>query len=284
MFDPAAGDPSLLHLADQVVAELLNAGPHLAAGDLMLVGAHCRDVIQSALGRPDVLRATSDIDVAIAVKGWRNYAELTESLPATGTNGICYQVAGMPTDLLPFGDVEEPTGTVTPPRRGDESLSVWGFREVHEAALPLRLPTAGECRIPTVPGYVALKLAAWLDRSEYGEYKDAIDLGSALPWYAEASSVTDLIYETEHGNELLVASDTDPVLASARLLGEHVIDVVGPERQLELLERWPGTAPNALVDQMGSAAGLGWSLDRRREVVAALEAGLVVADRPPPHG
>jgi len=39
------------------------------------------------------------------------------------------------------------------------------------------VPTAGAIRIPTVPGYTALKLVAWLDRSEVGGDENAPDCG-----------------------------------------------------------------------------------------------------------
>jgi len=50
VLDLTRTDPALLHLVDDVVAELLARSTHLAAGEVMVVGARCRDILQSALG------------------------------------------------------------------------------------------------------------------------------------------------------------------------------------------------------------------------------------------
>jgi predicted nucleotidyltransferase len=187
-------DPALLHLADVVVTELLKKSTLLGADEVMVIGAHCRDILQSALGHKFSLRVTTDIDLGLAVANWAAYDELAGKLPATGDTGIRFQVAHATADLMPFGAVEDPPGTVTPARK--EPISVWGFTEVFEAALPLSLPHAGTIRMPTPAGYGALKLAAWLDRSAWGEYKDASDIASVIYWYSRSPEVTTYAYET----------------------------------------------------------------------------------------
>jgi predicted nucleotidyltransferase len=57
---------------------------------------------------------------------------------------------------------------------------VWAFDEIHSGALPLVLSPELTIRIPTVAGFAAAKLGAWLDRAEWLEVKDAADL--ALIW------------------------------------------------------------------------------------------------------
>ena len=164
MVEPATCDPALLQLPDIVVSELLAQSSGLKAEDIMIVGAQCRDILRSASGQQSGLRTTEDVDFGLALSDWAAYEKLTKGLQPTGNTGIRYQVAGLPTDLMPFGDLENPSGSVVPPSRR-EPMSVWGFTEVFRASLPLRLPTAGTIRIPTLAGYAALKLAAWLDRS-----------------------------------------------------------------------------------------------------------------------
>lgn len=251
---------------------------------LMVVGAICRDIIQSALGHTHVLRATEDIDVALATPDWEAYDELVAHLTPAGDTGVRFRVAGTKADLLPFGRVEDPTGSVQPPAR-EEEMSVWAFQEVFDASLPLPLPGAGIIRIPTVPGYVALKMAAWLDRSAVGQDKDAPDLAAGLYWYTESAEIRDSLYDTEHGHRLLVSADADPDLAAVRLLGEDVARVIGPERQAEMARRWPGGHRDALARAMNLVGAARWSrgLDRRRALLAAMESGLEV-DRATPRG
>jgi predicted nucleotidyltransferase len=124
----------------------------------MIVGAHCRDILRSSLSQESGLRTTEDIDFGLALADWAAYAGLTSGLEPTGNTGIRYKAADVATDLIPFGELERPAGTVDPPAR-HEPISVWGFTEVFEASRPLVLPSAGTIRIPTLAGYAALKLA-----------------------------------------------------------------------------------------------------------------------------
>jgi hypothetical protein len=121
--------------------------------------------------------------------GTRSVA-LATAFPRVGDTGIRFRIADIPVDLLPFGAVEHPKGAAYPPTRS-ETLSVWAFSEVFAAALPLPLPTGVTVRLPTVAGYAAAKLGAWLDRSSWGETKDAADLALVVHWYAESAAVQD---------------------------------------------------------------------------------------------
>jgi len=249
----------------------------------MVVGAGCRDILQSALGHRFALRATADIDLGVAVSNWKAYDDLTVKLPARGHTGIRYSVAGIDTDLMPFGAVEDPTGTVTPADRR-EPMSVWAFTEVFAAAESLSLPSRTAIRIPTMAGYAALKLAAWLDRSAYGEYKDASDIATVLYWYANSPEVDEYLYETEEGQEVLLAEDLDSWTASAHVLGRHILDVISDSRSCELAGRWPGPGAAHLSRSMTVVNATQWtaSLSRRQSLVEAMSRGLGLPGPRPP--
>jgi predicted nucleotidyltransferase len=246
----------------------------------MVVGASCRDILQSALGHEFALRATADIDLGLAVASWAAYDELTGNLPVVGGTGIRYRVAGAPADLMPFGAVEDPTGEVTPAAR-NEPMSVWGFAEVFDAALPLALPDGNAIRIPTVAGYAALKLAAWLDRSIYGEYKDASDLATAVYWYTASPTVGTLLYETDHGQEILLREGADDSSAAARVLGQDIADILGRTRLSELARRWSETRDDLLYTWMTVPNAPGWNRSprRRQALVQAMERGAGISSR-----
>jgi predicted nucleotidyltransferase len=195
---PATGRTALLDLHRSpdgdldplraVVEAALAAASGLSPSDLMVVGARCRDILHAALGHSFATRATRDLDLALALQSWDAYSALAAAFPRVGDTGIRYRIAGLDVDLLAFGGVEDPTGTVTPPPRG-ESLSVWAFEEIFAASLPLDLAEELTIRIPTVAGYAAAKLGAWLDRSQYGETKDARDIALVAFWYTESADV-----------------------------------------------------------------------------------------------
>lgn len=240
----------------------------------MVVGAACRDIMHSALGHEFVTTETHDLDLGLALSSWDAFRALAREFSPVGDTGIRYLIADVKVDLMPFGDIEEPRGIVDPPPRR-EPMSVWAFVEVFADSLPLTLSPSVAIRIPTVAGYAAAKLGAWLDRSEWLQPKDAPDLALILHWYAESPDVHDRLYETPVGNEILLAEAIDVPLSAAHLLGVDVSTTIGPERLVELLKRWPGDI-DLLVRELELRGGPTWPRDpqRRRNLVEALTRGL----------
>lgn len=258
----------------RVVEEMLEQVPELDPSRVMLVGAWCRDTLHAALGHDFDTRATRDVDLALALSDWTVYERLAAVFPATAHTGVAFRVAGPVVDLLPFGELEDPAGVVRPPRR-DEGIPVWAFTEIFDGAQPLALHSSLTIRCPTVPGYAAAKLAAWLDRSEWREAKDANDLALSAYWYAESTRLCDRLYDTSAGQPFLVAEETDVPRAAARMLGADVADLLGPVRLAELLERWPGNL-DMLVQNfvVPTASRQAPPAPRRLEVIEALTRGL----------
>ena len=263
-------DEDLLKLPDQVAQTLLGKSPKFRADRVMLVGAHCRDVIHSALGHQEDLALTRDLDIGLAIFDSGDYEEIVGGLTPSGDSGIRFMIDDVPTDLMPFGDVEDPVGTVTPRSRG-ESLSVGAFSEVCAGSIPLELPSGVEIQIPTVEGYAALKLAAWLDRHVNWEFKDARDLARCVYWYAESDDVESLLFETRI--DVLSKYDMDLRQASAYILGSEIADHIGPQRVNELMDRWPGSLDH-LVTEFILDTDDAWPNEvGRRAILAALESG-----------
>jgi predicted nucleotidyltransferase len=275
VLDLTRTDPALLHLVDDVASELLAKSTLLSANEVMVVGARCRDIFQSALGHDFALRTTTDVDLGLAVRNWAAYDELTDVLPRVGDTGIRFQVANTLADLMPFGPVERPPGTVTPAARR-EPMNVWGFAEAFESAIPLQLPRAGTIRIPTLAGYTVLKLVAWLDRSADGEYKDASDIATVVYWYSRSPEIETFAYETDHGQELLVLEELDLAAAASRRLGEEIGSIIGRKRLPEFAERWSQTSKHLLYHHMTVTNSPDWtgSEERRRDLVQAMERGI----------
>ncbi len=278
MHDLTTGaDDKLLAPIGQVLGTTLSRIDGLRPEQVMIVGAWCRDIWHHVLGHRFRTVLTQDLDLAIAVSSWRSFTAIAEAFPRDGDSGVRFRIAGMKVDVLPFGEIEDPTGTTRPPTR-DETMSVWAFGEIFERSLPLELSGVGTVRIPSIPGFTAAKLAAWLDRSEWNETKDATDIGLVLYWYAESAKVQSFLYATPAGEQILVDEDVDLPLSAARLLGVQVIDEIGPDRAGELLQRWPGNAEplaRALVVRDRPNGPL--DLERRVELVEALARGLRTA-------
>jgi len=155
-------------------------------------------------------------------------------------------------------------------------MNVWGFAETFESALPLRLPNAGTIRIPTLAGYAVLKLVAWLDRSTFGEYKDASDIATVVYWYSRSPEIETLAYETDHGQDLLVQEELDLAAAASRLLGEEIGSIIGGERLPALADRWSKTSKDLLYHHLTVTNAPDWtgSEERRRSLIQAMERGI----------
>lgn len=237
MFDPQRIGTQSLDLVDRVIVELVSSAK-ASDTSIMVIGAHCRDLLHTSFGRTDLLRSTSDVDIAIAVDGDIEYQRIISTLPRSGTTDIRYSIAGIAVDVVPFGDIEDPAGTTSLPGRKD-SLDVFGFREVFAHSRELRLPSGNQVRIPAPAGYTALKLKAWCDRSVNGEYKDAGDIATACSWYQEDADVRASLYGPR--SDLLMRAEIDVDVAALYLLGEEISNILGGIRVTELAEAWEHT-------------------------------------------
>ncbi|MFG1791723.1 hypothetical protein [Nocardia sp. NPDC049149] len=158
MFNPGRIGSQSFDLVDSVVAALVT-GTKTYDTSMMVIGAQCRDLLHTAFGHTDLLRSTSDVDIAIAVAGDAEYRRIIAALPRSGVTDIRFSIAGMVVDLVPFGDIEDPAGTTYLPGR-KESIDAFAFREVFTHSIELRLPSGYQVRIPTPAGYTGSELFA----------------------------------------------------------------------------------------------------------------------------
>ena len=248
---------------------------------LMLVGAECRNLIHGALGASDYLTATSDLDLGIVVDDWSSYLNLTQQLTELNSSGtgIRFQIAELPVDLMPFGSVESPTGTVTPPSR-KVPLSVFGFREVAASATRLEFSGGGEILIPSIAGFTALKMKAWLDRHPSGEYKDGGDLALACAWMRNVDGVNQRMME-EIDPTVFAEMDYDDRPATARLLGRDVTECLGSHASGQLATSWEDCDKEVLARYFGPRTLPidDAELNHRLKVIGQLSEGLNEAFR-----
>lgn len=218
MIDVDRADARLLDGVAAVVDTLIEV-TDLAADSVLLAGATCRDVLHSALGHRFATARTSDIDLGIAIDDWRAMEQIHHEFhrQKLGTNNIRYKIAGLAVDVMPFGGVEDPVGLSRPATRS-EDLVVFGFSDVHKHAMRLTLPGGRAIRIPHPAGYAALKLRSWIDRSAYGEYKDAADLALVAFWYQESAEIRSQLWDPERELGLLAELGLDDEVGAVALL------------------------------------------------------------------
>ncbi|MBM7412606.1 putative nucleotidyltransferase [Clavibacter michiganensis] len=265
-------DDDRLALVDAVVSEVLRV-TEVDAGSVLLIGAEARDILHSARGHDTSLRGTTDVDIGIAVEDWAVYARIEETFARTGDSGIRFLIAGMPVDVVPFGEVEDPRGVTRPRARGDEDLVVFGFADALRLAWPLPLPSGAVVRLPRVEAYVVMKMSAWMERSPGYEHRDAYDLSVALGWYVADQSVTARAWERD---ALVLEADGDLELVIAAFLGADAAATLSQQDRDDLRERWRRTDMDALARAFSTGPRQPWSGDpaRSRRLLDWLTRGL----------
>lgn len=236
MIDLPSVDPHFYDTITQVVEALVtNTGLH--PDNVLVVGAGSRDILHAAFGHTFRARATLDVDLGIAVNDWAVSECIEAVFPRIGSTGIRYRVAGIPVDIMPFGEIEDPDGISHPAARG-EDLVVFGFQDVYERALRLPLPNGMIVRLPQPAGYAALKMRSWIDRSVYGHDKDAKDLALAVFWYQESPVTEDRLYGSDPGFTVLADLNMDFDLAATKLLSNDIGDQLSQMNREDLARRW----------------------------------------------
>lgn len=232
----------------------------------MLVGAQCRDLLHWRYGGGQPLRSTNDTDIAVALRDWGQFAKLRERFPAMGDSGHRFLIGGIPTDVIPFGDIEAPPGTSAHPP-GTDQINVHGFADAFQRADALPVSAGASIRIPHPAGYAVLKMHAWLDRSKFHEYKDGPDLAVSAYWHA-----LDLerLYD-EDNHWALDLHDFDVPRAAAALLGRTMRTSLGADEAAVLASRIVSADRDLLAQHFGvGVASWPRTGPARRPIVDAL--------------
>jgi predicted nucleotidyltransferase len=263
-------DKSELRWLSAVLADISGAVP---GTDFLIVGAMARD-LQLHYGRGvPITRATSDVDLGVAVGNWDEFrrmrdACLESSRFSTGRAGIHRLVhsSGVPLDLIPFGGVERRDGTIEWPE-DSAVMGVLGYTEAGETATQILLPDKMPVATVSLAMLAILKLMAWSERHTYAPRKDAGDLFLILRHYLDDENTVRL-YEV--GQHLLDRDDFDYEVAGAWLAGYDALQCVinhskQPRRVLDAVDKVLLTEADAsgnlrLVGEVGSSAPIALKL------------------------
>ncbi|HEX3473278.1 MAG TPA: nucleotidyl transferase AbiEii/AbiGii toxin family protein, partial [Silvibacterium sp.] len=212
-------DPVTLHIlsvVNRVAAEL--EIPYI------VVGATARDLLLTHVFGIPVMRATADVDFAIAVDTWERFHQLRAALLATGdfrSSTIEHRIylkasfvaEEIPVDLIPFGGIAE-ADVIHWPLERETAMTVAGFEDAMAAAVHVQVNDDLTIPVASLAGIAVLKLFAWFDRQTTD--KDGLDLYRIISTYADAGNLDRL-----YGEEIrfIEQAGYDPDLAGAALLG-----------------------------------------------------------------
>jgi predicted nucleotidyltransferase len=259
------------------IIRLIDGILHGAGIPYMLVGATARDLLLHHVYGLPVTRATYDVDFAILVDSWEQFATVKQlflEVPGFIDKGrdkqrLFYQQAPAAPetiiDIIPFGKLEAGDRTIAWPPDAEVVMNVAAFSDVFKGALVVELEPTLQIPIPSLAGLVILKLFAWLDRRDG---RDVQDLRNLLETYTEAGN-EDRLYEEETVE--LEHVDFDTVLGGAFLLGKDARQITDQATRDQLSVALSGKNITALVDQIARSMS---SFEDRTESSTALLRGL----------
>ncbi len=211
----------------------------------MLVGAFARDVWFWHLNGIETGRATEDIDISMAFKGWDVFQSFTESLKAVGfmqpdpesPEKLVDSETGQKLDMIPFGGVSSDGRSIT--WHGNQArFSILGFDDSYKAAamLPLDAEENPRFRLATLPAIMTLKMMSFYERLEERKRKDGDDIGFTMTHYMR---VGDNVTRLGRGADADIMSNVegDLLRASSVLLGRDMARLAGPATQSEIVSR-----------------------------------------------
>jgi predicted nucleotidyltransferase len=253
------------------ILELIDRLLHNAKIPYMLVGATARDLLLYNVFGHAVTRATYDLDYAILVDSWDQFAIVKQmflNIPGFTDKGreaqrLYYRPAGATfeiiIDIIPFGKLETADRTIAWP-----PMNVVAFTDVFESSVVVEVHSGLSIPITSLPGLIVLKLFAWLDR-HYD--RDVQDIRKLLETYTDAGNV-DRLYEEEADE--LVRVGHDAILAGAFLLGKDARCITDGDVRQRLSKLLSGKKLEELVQQLARAMSV---LEDRTESAEALLTG-----------
>jgi predicted nucleotidyltransferase len=195
-----------------------------------IVGATARDIVLEYVHKARPGRATSDVDFGIAVETWDQFETFKKALIKRenfrADNKMEQRLwrgrppEEMKIDLIPYGKLESPPGTITFPPTGFE-LNTNGFREAFNAALTVEVAEDLQVKVVSLAGLAVLKFIAYDDRPQERQ-TDLEDVLFVARSYLDADNEEKLYAD----DELLRDEDFDLRTVGARLLGRDMADLL----------------------------------------------------------
>lgn len=204
---------------------------------IMIIGAGARLLLLDwKYGLPRH-RTSKDWDFAARMISWKQYEQfrdaLTQGQPApfrrTAAEHRLQHTSGTLIDLLPFGEIEAPEGTIEWPE-SHAVMSVIGFREADEHATHVEITPGVTVRVVTIPALVVLKLVAYRDRTRTDDLRDVFFI---LEQYAR-HELEDRIFDEL--SDLLAGGGLAFEQAGAFLLGRDISTQCNPSNRSAVLQ------------------------------------------------
>ena len=181
------------------------------------------------------MRATNDVDFAIAVDRWGEFERLAECLRTdhnfdrvADDGHRLFSPERTQVDLVPFGGVEMPDRVIQWPSDEHRVLTTLGLREVSSHTVTARIDGELEVQVASLPGLAVLKLLAWKYRKAETT-RDAEDFCRLLKTYYDVAGAR----LWENHEDLLDEEEFDVKEIGARMLGRDSASILQQTQELE---------------------------------------------------
>lgn len=233
--------------------------------EMLVIGAAARDLVIHSQQHKEPIRATDDVDIAVAVRTDEQFLELAGTFARRDKAPHKFKVLGVEVDIVPFGG-NEADRTVA--FADGNLLDVTGLQEAHSTSVSVRMPRGTEVQATSPAALTALKILAWHDRHTDNP-KDGLDLAVILNALSE-SPFDDEVWDDD---EALDATDADIITAAsyhyahiaAQPFSPHdgmaVLDILRDPAQREMLIRH---MRNPLAGELLAAYSRGFEAGLRR--------------------
>lgn len=194
--------------------------------DFFVVGAIARDILFYEVFDAKIpLRGTSDVDLAICVKSWKDYDRAINELIRSGDfekerdrQRLKYK-KNLRVDIIPYGKIANGKKIIEwPSPDSSVKMSVSGFKEAYDSAVEIKINKGRPIKIASLEGLTILKIIAWNERKSS---KDAQDLKTLLTSYFTLHIETiENIYDQYSDLIMEVKGNTEKT--GIRILGERI--------------------------------------------------------------
>jgi predicted nucleotidyltransferase len=258
--------------------------------EFVVAGATARDIVLWHVYGIQAERATRDVDVAVCAITWDAYRHLVVELEATGLfkadpkaqQSLLFSdpdvAKPVPLDIVPFGPLEAPAGSIVWPPNGDFVMNVLGFREAVDTSIDINIGDVLLVPVVALPALALLKILAWRDRRTR-KNTDSTDLLLILRSYHSAGN-SERIWEI--GADLLEVHEFDVDLAATALLGWDARQAALPATvgAISALLEDASTYETLRRDMVARAAvqTLDGFVDGAEEALAAFRGGFIGSD------
>lgn len=191
-----------------------------------VIGATARDIIMEIHNERSG-RATLDLDIAIAISDWEEFAVVEKGLVELPNftkdpeqrQRFIYK-SEFQLDIVPYGEIMKDGDKIFWPPDEGFAMTVLGFSEVGDATHKVKIDEGVELNVASLAGIFVLKIIAWKDRSHKGN-KDADDIAFIISNYLDINREK----ATEYAEEIYT-DDFTIFKAGTKLLGMDVSEIL----------------------------------------------------------